>query len=175
MYHYSLIYDQFKLQVTLYTLKIAIYPYPYTRYDGIMGLVRPLLIDHANELLSIDEICMVKTVALPSIHPQFAVITMFEENTLNKLLASLTEGMLYHVRLELERLDPDATLVCIPNDLIIAEPLNANKVAQALRDNISQGFHQMTLTGILHSHHVDTSTVLDALAAWFCDIELRGV
>ena len=62
MYHYSLTYEQYKLQVTLYALKIAIYP--YSRYDDIMGLVRPLLIDHADKFLSIDDMFMVTTLAV---------------------------------------------------------------------------------------------------------------
>ena len=47
MCHYGLVHEQFKLQVTLYDLKIAICS--YTRYDDIMVLVRLLLVDHANE------------------------------------------------------------------------------------------------------------------------------
>ena len=41
IYPYSLAYKQFKFQVTLFTLKIVIYP--YTIYDDIMGLIRPPL------------------------------------------------------------------------------------------------------------------------------------
>ena len=49
MYHYSLAYEQFKLRVTLYALKIVICP--YTRYDGIMGLIviMPLLADRVDQ------------------------------------------------------------------------------------------------------------------------------
>ena len=79
---YSLVYEQFRLQITLFALKIVICP--YTRYDDIMVLIRPLivgLVGHANQ--PINEIFMVTMVAQPSIHPQFAVITLFEDAILN--------------------------------------------------------------------------------------------
>ena len=78
MHPYSLAYEQFKPQVSLFALKKVIYP--YDRYDSIMVLIRPLrvgLVDHANK--HVDEIFFVTTVAQPSIHPQFAVMTLFEE------------------------------------------------------------------------------------------------
>ena len=112
------------------------------------------------------------TVELPSIHPQFIVITMFEEATLDRLMTGPVNAELYHMCLEPERLDPDATLVPIPDSLIAVEASNADNVIQALREDALVRYHQMTLVGILHSHHVDTSTVLDALAAWFRDTEL---
>ena len=74
--------------------------------------------------------------------------------------------------LEPERLDPDVTLVRIPNDPT-TDPSNAKKMTQFLRDD-AMGYYQMTLFGIIHSNHVDTDTMLDALAAWFCDTEIRG-
>ena len=76
--------------------------------------------------------------------------------------------------LEPERLDPDVTLVRIPNDPT-TDPSNTKKMTQLLRDDANAtGYYQMTLFGILHSNHVDINTVLDALAAWFCDTEIRG-
>ena len=79
-------------------------------YDDIMVLLRPLLVDlasHANQL--VDKIFFVTTMARPSVHPQFSIITLFEEAILDRLLASLADRILYGVHLEPERLHPDAT------------------------------------------------------------------
>ena len=68
MHPYSLVYKQFRLWVTLLALKIVICP--FTRYDDIMVLIRPLLadlVDHTNQ--PVDKIFMVTMVVQPSIHP----------------------------------------------------------------------------------------------------------
>ena len=76
MYWYDLGYEQYKLQVVIYALKISISP--YTRAYIIMGFIGPLF---ANNLQDINKIFLATTEELPSIHPQFAVLNIFEEAT----------------------------------------------------------------------------------------------
>ena len=103
------------------------------------------------------------------------MITLFDESILNWFLTGLADGILYGVRLEPERLDPNATLLCIPDNLIDLEPANANNVVQALWEDVSGPIQQMTLASILHSHHVDTDTVLNVLTTCFLETEVgRG-
>ena len=185
MFPWSLAYEEYRLQIVLFGLKVRVCP--YTRSDDIMVLVRPLLassipvpvpnpnpaglVQHPDS--HTNEIFYVTTMALPSVHPQFAVITVFEEAVLNRLLTSLADGIIFDARLEPEHLHPDATLLCIPYDVIDSEPGNANNVIQALREEVSGHANQMTLAGILHSHNVDAHTVLDALTEYFHNTKIR--
>ena len=66
-----------------------------------------------------------------------------------------------------------ATLLRIPKNLIHSEPGNADNVVQALQEDVLGPIQQMPLASILHSHHMDTETILGAVTAWFCDTEIR--
>ena len=169
MYQYTLGYKQFRLQVNLRAMKITICP--YTRAYNILGLVRPLLVANDNKLLGDDEVFLATTEELPGIHPKFAMLTIFEEATFNILMTGLDNAELYHVRLQPTQLDPNATLIRIPSSITDTKHTNADNVTQALWEDCQVGFNQMTLTGILHSHHVEVMVMLDALAAWFCAYE----
>ena len=79
IYQYNLGYEQFRLQVVLHVIKITIYP--YTRAYDILGLISPLLVNNDSELLGVHEVFLATKEELPSIHPQFAMLTMFEEAT----------------------------------------------------------------------------------------------
>ena len=54
MYQYNLGYKQSKLQVVPHTMKISICP--YTRAYDILGLIRPLIVDNASQLLGVDNV-----------------------------------------------------------------------------------------------------------------------
>ena len=166
MHPYSLASEQFNLQVTLFGLKKAIYP--STRYDDTMLILRPFLVG-ANQ--PINKVFFVTSMAQPIVHPQFSVITLFEEAIRDQLVMGLADVMLYGVCLKPENLDPYATLLCLPDDLIDSEPENADDVIQVLQEEILVPIQQLTLASILHSHHVDTDTVVDALTAWFRGME----
>ena len=83
--------------------------------------------------------------AQPSVHPQFAVITMFNEAIHDQLVTGLADVTLCGVCLELEGLDPDATLIRQPGNLIGDEPANADNVIQVLREEVSGPIQQLTL------------------------------
>ena len=110
IFPWSLAYEEYRLQVIHFDLELVIYP--FTRSDDLMILIQPL-IDSINPfpVSPINKILYVTTMALPSVDPQFAMITVLEETVLDRLLTGLTDGMLDDVQLELECLDPDATLL----------------------------------------------------------------
>ena len=103
-----------------------------------MVLIQPIL-DSLDPVPSspIDAIFYVNKMAQPSFHPQYAVITVFEEMVLNSLLTGLADGVIFDVPLKPERLFPDDALLRIPNDIIEAEPDNANNVVQDLREEVT--------------------------------------
>ena len=112
------------------------------------------------------------TMTLSIIHPQFTLITVFEEAVLDRLLTGLEDGMIFDVHLKPECLHPDDTLLCIPDDIIDSEPVNADNMIQALREEVSGPVSQMTLAGILHSHNVDAHTILDTLNEYFHNTDI---
>ena len=75
------------------------------------------------------------------------------------------------MRLEPERLHPNDTLLCMPDNIIESEPVNEDNVIQALLEEVACPINQMTLADILHSCNVDTHTVLNALTEYFHDTE----
>ena len=81
----------------------------------------------------IDEIFYATTVSQPSHHPQFIIITVFEETICNLLVTGLADGELFGVCLEPERLHSDDSLLRIPNDVFKSEPDNTGDAIQALR------------------------------------------
>ena len=97
-----------------------------------MGLIVPLL---ADSVMGIDEIFLATTEDQPNINPQFAVLTIFEEATFDLLARGLATTELYNVRLNSVRLDPNATLVCIPDSFIATEYDNTGTIVQTLRGN----------------------------------------
>ena len=86
-----------------------------------MILVRPIL-DSLVPIPSspIDKIFYVTKITQPSFHPQYAVITVFEETVLDSLLTDLMDGVIFDVPLKLERLFPDDALLRIPGNIIEA-------------------------------------------------------
>ena len=103
-----------------------------------MILVRPILDSIVPITCSpIDKIFYAIRMTQPSFHPQYAVITVFEETVLNSLLAGLADGVIYNVPLKPERLFPDDALLCIPDDIIETEPDNADNVVQALWEDVT--------------------------------------
>ena len=121
----------------------------------------------------IDEIFYATNVTQPSFHPQYDVITVFEETVLDSLLTGLADGVLYNVPLRPERLFPENIVLCIPDNIIDAEPDNAGNVVQALReDEVTSPVNQLALANILNIHDVDTHTVLAALLEYFLDSDI---
>ena len=90
----------------------------------------------------VGEIFYVTRVTQPNLHPQFSVITVFEETILESLLTGLADGVIYGVPLRPERLFPDDVVLCIPDDVINDEPDNAGEVVQALWDEGTGRPHQ---------------------------------
>ena len=103
-----------------------------------MILVQPIL-DSLVPVPSspINEIFYVTKIMQSSFHPQYAVITVFEETVLNSLLTGLADGVIFDVPLKPERLFPDDALLCIPDDIIETEPDNADNVVQALWEDVT--------------------------------------
>ena len=103
----------------------------------------------------------------PSHHCQLIVTTVFEEALRDLLITYLADGVLSGVRLELERLHPKDSLMCIPNNVIESEPDNTGNVIQALRMEITGGVDQMTPAELLCSHSMDDHTVFAALSEYY--------
>ena len=91
IFPWSLAYKEYWLEVVCFALKVVICP--FTQSDNRMVLIQPIL----NSIIPvpaspIDEILYVTKMTLPSIHPQLAVIIVFEETVLNSLLVGLLGG-----------------------------------------------------------------------------------
>ena len=72
----------------------------------------------------IDEIFYATTVSQPSHHPQFIIITVFEETIRDLLVTGLADGELFGVRLEPDKVHPQDSLLHIPDDVFECEPEN---------------------------------------------------
>ena len=163
-----LAFEQFNLGVVLFGLKLAICP--FTRYDIIVVVLWPFLVG-ANH--PVEKIFFVTSMAQPSVHPQFAIITLFEGAICDKLVTGLVDATLYGVRLEQESLDPDATLLHLPANLIDDGHVNADNVIQVFREEVSgPTIQQLTLASILHSRRGNTDIITDAPTDWFCNMEI---
>ena len=75
----------------------------------------------------------------------------------------------FGVHLEPERLHPEDSLLCIPDNVIESEADNTGSVIQALHREITGHVDQMTLAVLLHSHSMDDHTVLAALSEYYHD------
>ena len=95
------------------------------------------------------------------------MITVFEEAIHNLLITGLADGVMFGVRLELERLHSEDSILCIPNDIIELEPNNTGNVIQALQREVTGRVDQMTLAKLLRSHNMDNHTVLAALSEYY--------
>jgi hypothetical protein len=170
---WTLGYEAFQTEALRFGLKIAISA--LTRSKDIMVPVQHIL-DNLVPIPSspIDEIFYVTRVTQPCLHPQFAVITVFNEAILESLLTGLADGVIYGVPLRPERLSPTDVVLRIPDDVIDDEPNNADEVVQALRDEVSGPVNQMALANILNMHHVDAHTVLRALIEYFRESDDRS-
>ena len=109
----------------------------------------------------------------PSLHPQYAVITVFEETVLESLLTCLADGVIYGVPSRPECSFPDDVVLRIPGDIINDEPDNAGDVVQALRDEVTGPVNQLALVKILNMHNVDAHTVFTALIEYFRESDVR--
>ena len=149
MFPWSLAYKDYRLQVVCFVLKVVICS--FTRSEDPIVLAQPLL-DSITPVpvVPVDEIFYVTKMMLPSIHPQFAMITVFEEAVIDSLLTGLAAGIIFDVQLNPECLHPDNTLICIPEDIIDSEPVNADNVIRAFREEVTGHVNHMTLADILH-------------------------
>ena len=115
-------------------MKVAVCP--HARSDDLMVQVRPILVSLVPNPVSdsngiiprrvnrLDRIFYATTVSQPNHHPQFIVITLFEEAIRDLLITGLVDGVLFGVRLEPERLHPEDSLLCISDNVIESEPDN---------------------------------------------------
>ena len=106
-------------------------------------------------------------VSQPSHHPQFIVITVFEEAIRNPLKTGLVDSVLFGGRPELERLHPKDSLLYITDDVIESEPNNTGSVIQALQREVTGCVNQMTLAELLCSRSTDNHTVFAALSEYY--------
>ena len=162
MFPWSLAYEEYRLQVIRFSLKVVICP--FTKSDDLVVLIQPLLDSSIPVPVSpIGKIFYVTTMTLTSIHPHFALIIVFEEAILDRLLKGLTDGIIFDVHLKPEHLHPNNILLCLLNDIIDLEPVNVDNVIQVLREEVSGPVNQMIPAGILHLHNVDAHIILNAL------------
>ena len=80
-------------------------------------------------------------------------------------MKGLATDELYRVCLDPVRLDPNAALKCISDSIIITEHANTDNGIKTLREDFPVGFKQTSLACILHFHHMDLTTMIDALLA----------
>ena len=141
-----------------------------------MVLIQPIL----DSIISvwdgpIDKIFYVIQMTLPSIHPEYATITVFEETVFDRLLKGLVDGVIFDMQLNPKRLHPANTLLHIPDDITGKEPINADTVIQTLWEEVTGPVSQMILASILRLHDMDTLTILNALTEYFHDSDIcRG-
>ena len=86
MHPYSLTFEQFNLQVTIFGLELAICH--FIRYDDIMVFLRPFLVG-ANQ--PVNKFFFVTSMKQPSVHPQFAVVTLSNEDIRDQLVTCLAD------------------------------------------------------------------------------------
>ena len=131
LYSYSLAFEQFNLGVVLFGLKLAICP--FTRYDDTIVAIWSFLVvvDHP-----IRKVFFVTSTVQPSIHPQFDIAALFNEDIRDQMVTGLADATLYDVHLEPEILDPGVTLLRLPGDLIDDRPVNADNVIQVLQEKV---------------------------------------
>ena len=89
---------------------------PHTRFDDLLVVMRPILhllaaAPGSNGVVPrpihrVDEMFYATTVSRPSHHPQFIVITIFEETIRDCLISELADDELPGVRLEPEIASP---------------------------------------------------------------------
>ena len=122
-FHWNLAFEDNRLGTVRHVLRVAVCP--HTRSHDLMVLVRPILaslvpdpVPDLNVIIPrpinrIDKIFYATAVSQPSHHPQFIVITVFEETIRNLLVTGLADDGLFGVCLELERLHPQDSIVLI--------------------------------------------------------------
>ena len=102
---WSLDVEDNRLGTVCHTLRVSVCP--HTRSDDLMILVRPILflfatVPDSNGVIPypvnrIDEIFYATAVSQPSHHPQFIVITVFEETIRDLLITGLAGDELFGV------------------------------------------------------------------------------
>ena len=134
MFPWTLAYKENQTELVRFALKVVICP--LTRLYDLVVLIQPIL-DSIVPVPSspIDKIFYVAR--MMSIHPQFAVIMVFDKSVLNSLLLGLADGVIFDVQLKPEHFFPDDVLLCIPDNIIDTEPVNAGKVIQALPEEVT--------------------------------------
>ena len=111
---WTLFVEDSMLGTVRHALKVSICP--HTRSDDLLIVMRPILhhlatIPDSNGVIlrpinRIDEMFYATTVSRPSHHPQFIVITIFEETIRDCLISELADDELFGVRLEPEIASP---------------------------------------------------------------------
>ena len=117
----------------------------------------------------VGEMFYATAVSRPSHHPQFIVITAFEESIRDRLLSELADDELFGARLNPKILYPQDSVLRIPNDIFASEPDNSGNVIQNLRERITAPADQLVPAELLRSHSMDDDTVLPALPEYYCD------
>ena len=104
MVWWSLAFEDDRLGTVRHALKVNICP--YARADNLLVLVRPILTSlvsaapDSNGVIPrrvnyLGEVFYATAVSQPSHHPQFIVITVFEEATRDLLITCLADGVLF--------------------------------------------------------------------------------
>jgi len=140
-----------------HSLEVSIYP--HTRSEDLLIVMRPILhhlaiIPGSNGVIPcpvnrIDKMFYATAVSRPSHHPQFIVITVFEETIRDRLISELADDELFGVRLEPEILHPQDSVLRIPDDIFASEPDNSGDVIQNLRERITEPADQLILAELL--------------------------
>ena len=105
VFHWNLTSDDHMLGTVCHGLKVAICP--HTRSDDLMILVWPILASLVPNpvlnskgivprcIICLDKPFYATAVSQPSHHPQFIVITVFEEAIRDLLITCLADGVLF--------------------------------------------------------------------------------
>jgi hypothetical protein len=152
---------------------------PHTRSDDFLVIMRPILrllaaASGSNGVVSrpiqhVDEMFYAAAVSRPSHHPQFIVITVFEESIRDHLISELADEELFGIRLDPKILYPQDSVLRIPDNIFASEPDNSDEVIQNLRHRITAPADQLVLAELLCSHIMDDYTVLAALSEYYRD------
>ena len=103
--HWNLAFDDHRLGTGCHGLKVAVFP--HARSDNLMFQVCPILaslvpdpVPDSNGVIPrrvncLGEVFYATAVSQPSHHPQFIVITVFEEAIRDLLITCLADGVLF--------------------------------------------------------------------------------
>ena len=150
---------------------------PHTRSNDVLHIMIPILrllaaTSKSNGVIPrpvqrVDEMFYAVPVSQPSHHPQFIVVTVFEESIRDLLISGLADEELFGIRLDPKVLYPQDSVLRIPDAIFASEPDNPDQVIQCLRHHITAPADQLVLADLLHSHVMDDYTVLAALSEYY--------